>query len=159
VFARFCSEAFLHLIKFTHPSLPGPLYYCDDNQNLTSTVDGTSQVYNWKPMQISIPVEDSTRAPTGNLTIDNTALDMSTLIGLTSGNPPICTIWIVNQAEPNTVIAGPYPMEVRQADLDALQMVVTLEYEEAGDENIPGDLMTVGTTPGIFSASWYNQVT
>jgi len=160
IFARYCGVAFIHLVKFFHPNLPGPLYYCDDNADLASTVDGgISQNFPWKPMQISIPVEDITQAPSAALTIDNTQLDMSTLIGLTSGLPPIVTLWIVNRNEPNTAVAGPFPMEMRQADVDDKQLTATLEYEEALDENIPGDLMSPGVTPGLFSASWFQQQT
>lgn len=159
IFAKYTGEIFLHLIKFSHPNLPAPIYFCDDNVDLVSTVDGGSETFAWKPMQVSIPVEDMTRAPSANLTVDNTQLDMSTLIGLTSGLPPVVTIWIVKRSDPNTAVAGPFPMELRQADVDAMQLTATLEYEEASDENIPGDLMSPGVAPGLFSASWFNQQT
>lgn len=161
MFARYCKYPFIHLVKFTHAKLPGPVYYCDNNQDVTSTIDGgVSQIFTSTPMNVSIPIEDTQSLPSGSIAMDNTQLDMSALVILTMGpnDPPICTIWIVNMNEPNTVVAGPYPMEMRQPQVNEQQMTCSLQYEEAGDEQVPGDMMGPGTTPGIFTASWYQQI-
>lgn len=159
-FARYCGKPFLHLIKISHPSLSSPYYFCDDNQDFVSTVDGgVEQTFAWMPMQIAVPFEDPTRLPTASMSIANTDPDMtmSTIVNstLNQGYLRKCTIWIVNSNDPNVAVAGPYAMFMRSPLLVMQTCTCTLEYDEAGDEQVPGHTMNPGTAPGIYSAPWF----
>jgi hypothetical protein len=157
--ARFCGTPFFHLVKYSHADLPAPLYYCDDNAPITSAVDGTSQVYIPAQMAITLPVEDPTVECTGSIVQDNTLLDMSSMVNRCNGAPISCTIYVINSDDPDTVVAGPFPMQIQQAGpITLLSMQATLSYEQANDEQIPGDQMGPGVTPGIFAAAWYGQI-
>lgn len=118
------------LVKMAGTGIPTPIRLARSRSDVTSTVDGSSQVYTAFPLNITLPDDkDDGAVKTVQLAIDNVTREMVIAVrDLTA--PPSVTLWIVLADSPNTIEVGPLSFIVAGAQYDAGQMVLTLKYED-----------------------------
>lgn len=118
------------LVKVAGTGIPTPLRLARNRSNVTSTVDGGSQVYTAFPFNVTLPDDkDDGSVKTVQLVVDNVTREMVIAVrDLTV--PPTVTLWLVLADSPNTIEVGPLSFVVAGAQYDAGQMVLTLKYED-----------------------------
>lgn len=154
--AQYCGTPFFILVIFSHAELPATLYYCDNNEDVVSN----GITYKATSLNVSLPPEDLNAKSSGSIVIDNTTLDMSTMVNQCNDGPIICTIAVISADEPDSYIVEPTDTEIIEPEIDAEGNVMTaaLTDEEVGDEQIPGDMMTPSTAPGMFASQWFGSM-
>lgn len=130
MFSSQTDKVILPLVKISGTGIPTPLRFARNRVDITSTVDGGSQVYTGFPFNVTLPDDkDDGAVKTVQLAVDNVDQSMSIAIrSLTV--PPAVTLWVVLADSPNTIEVGPLSFIVAGAQYDAGQMVLTLKYED-----------------------------
>jgi len=138
-------QAYLCLIKISHPNLPLPI---------TVTSDAVPTVSNGVtfvpfPFVFQIPDDRADQLPIAKLQIDNTDLSIINAIRSVGNVPLTVQMQIVLAATPNTIEAQ-WTMNMRNVNWDAAQVTMDLRFDEILDEPFPGDLVTPSTLPAVF---------
>ena len=142
-------EAFLILLKISHASISS-LYFVNDAQNVTSTVDGSSQTYLAFPFLIEMPDDTDENVPTVKLMIDNVDRSIMDEIRSTLTGAPTITTWIVLASSPNTIERGPDIFTCRSLEYDQFAIEAELIYEDILNLQFPADSFNPNNFAGIF---------
>lgn len=150
VFARSSSTPILSLLEATIDGQK--YYYVNDNQALTSTVSGSSQLHQKAAFEISLPDDTEEGTPTAKLDFD--AGDIAFVRMLREASERILLrVWVVLADDPNVVEFGPAEYESVSFDISETSVSVSLEAEPSLDVQIPG----LRYTPQVFPGLWDNR--
>lgn len=139
-------QIFLVTLKIDHSTLSEPLLFVNDQQDLTRS-DGTYLAF---PFQIRFPDDTEDNTPQVSIVIDNVDQRVIKTIRSLSTAPSI-TIEIVLRSQPNTPELGPFTMDLKGVDYDALQIRGEIGYEQDFlNEGFPADEFTPKTAVGMF---------
>lgn len=150
VYARSSSTPILTLLE---ADLDGEMkYYVNDNQSTTSSVSGSSQVYQPAGFAIALPEDTAEGTPTATLDFD--AGDIQMVRDLRAANSRIILrLWVVLSDDPNVIEFGPAVYESTDFSVSGTAVSVTLEVEPILNVQVPG----LRYTPQVFPALWNNR--
>jgi hypothetical protein len=139
-------EVFIPLLLIEHPALAAPIRLAYNTEAVVRT-DGTYLPY---PFKINLPKQSDDEIPTVSLTVDNTDLVVNNQIRSLTGQPSV-TFMVVLASSPNTVEAGPFAMQLQNAQADANQITGTLGQEsDIFAQQVPGQQYLPTNSPGLF---------
>lgn len=143
--AQETGDAFLILLTISHAQLATPLRVTGDAIETVSR--GNSFVP--FPFELSLPDDDSGKAPEARLTIDNIDRQIVKAVrGLPSA--PSVLIEIVRAAEPDTVEARFEDFRLTDVQYDSRVVEGNLTVEDFTAEPFPAFLFSPGLFPGLF---------
>lgn len=141
--AQETGEAFLVLLKVTHPELPEPLRVTSDN---VETVHG-GEAHKPYPFGYRFP-EDGDVPRRTELVIDNVARELvPTLRSIQT--PPTVEAKVVCASRPDEVLAT-CVQSLRNHRANQLTISGELGYEDLLDEDFPADEFLPSSHPGLF---------
>ncbi len=145
IFSAETGEAFIILLTITHPDLPAPLRVTNDGVDVTSR----SNLYQSCPFQLTLPIEDHTRAPRAQLQIDNVDRVMvQSLRSITTA--PTILIEIVMSSALDVVESSVPDFTLSNVNYDALIISGDLTLEDFLQEPYPAGVFDPGRFPGVF---------
>lgn len=108
------AEVFLLIVEITHADLASPLRLVNNNESITSG----GNVYQPLAFKFTPPVEEDGTIKNSKITIDN--VDRQLVLALRSISTfPLVSISIIRAASPDTIEAGPWNFELRNANYNA----------------------------------------
>jgi len=144
--AQSTTEIPLTVIKITHASLASPMLFVNDKISLDRS-DGT---YLPAAFEFRLPDDQQDNIPRGQIVLDNVDRQIIQAVRPLQSAPEI-EVNIVLASQPNTVEVGPMRFKLKQFEYDATTMKGTVAYDEDFlNQNIPKDMFSPRTTPGIF---------
>jgi hypothetical protein len=146
------AEVFLALVVIEHPTLPEPLRFANNMEDVYSTVHGeaTAQQYFGCPFNLALPSERDDQLPNVTLTIDN--VDQNIVAALRQlADGPTMTLYIVLAATPDVREAGPFPFRLMAAHYTAETVSGTLAFLDILNEPHPWRTFTPPDFPGVFA--------
>lgn len=144
-FAQETGEAPLVLLTIDHPDLAAPIRVTSDAVDTVSR----SETYVAFPFRVALP-DDTEEAARAQLEIDN--VDRQIVQALRSiASPPTVRLEVVLASTPDLVEAGPFDFQLEEARYDALVVSGELAFEPVLDLAVPGDSMSPGLFPGLFT--------
>jgi len=139
------NEVFHVLVQITHADL-STIRLVNNTEDVTSDGD----VYTAYPFEISFPQEDGNTLPRASLRINN--VDQLLTAAIRSiGTPPSCQVDIVLASDPDTVEAGPWNFEMRDAVITSEFLVFELTFEPILQEKFPKYTMSPIIFPALFT--------
>lgn len=138
-------KAFIALLTLDHPDLNSPLRFSSDGVDTVSNGD----TYVSFPFRISLPQESKDTIPSVQLEIDNVSREIVSTIRDIDSNPTL-EMEIVLSSDTDTVIAGPFPFELRDVNYDALTVQGTLSNPALDETSFPTDSFDPANFPGLF---------
>lgn len=147
VLAQQTNEVFLSFLKIEHPSLATPIRLVCNYEPITRA-DGTYQ-----PCAFNAPSPSQTedRAPSTQITIDNTDLTINEQLRKLVG-APIVTLFTALASSPDTIEEGPFVFTLQTAQGDVNSITGTLGYDaRLFEQNFPAQTYTPVNSPGLFS--------
>lgn len=117
--------------------------------NNTEEIVSGGNTYSAFPFDIPLPGDREGETPRFTLRIDNVDRSIVQAIrGITEG--PAIDLKIVLASSPNIIEAGPFPLQLKNADWDKLVVEGELSYEDFDDEPYPGRSYVPALFPGLF---------
>jgi Domain of unknown function (DUF1833) len=152
LYAQETAEVFLALLVIRHPTLPTPLRFVNNVEDIWSRADGdaAAQQYFGCPFTLGLPDERDDQLPAVQLAIDN--VDQAIVAAVRDMvTAPTMTLYIVLAATPDVVEAGPLAFTLKNAQYDALQVTGTLAFADVLNEPFPWRTFTPPDWPGVFA--------
>lgn len=142
-------EVFLFLLTITNVGLAQPLRFVNDTADLVSR----GHTYLGCPFSITLPEDREDQLGQVVLAIDN--IDRSIVAALRAiQQVPSVVLEVVLASSPDTLEAGPFRFNLRQATYDSLVVQGTLQYEDILNEPYPKAKFLPSTTGGLFGLAW-----
>lgn len=159
--AESTDEVEVVLIKITHPLLDQPIRLSSDNTERLSTEPlsyGTRSTWlteDGSPflfilMGAQIPDETDEAAPAGNLVLANLDSDIAEVLTSTTV-PALVSMALVLASSPNEIEHEFLDMQLRSAEGDGDEIVLSFAKEQVLSEKYPSDLMTKERFPGLYA--------
>lgn len=143
--AQETSQAYLVLVRLSHPGLDQPLRVTSDGARTTSR----GQEYVPYPMRINLPPDRERENTRMQIQIDNVdRLIVETLRSVSE--PATVEVELVEADTPDLVEAGPFEFSLITASYDALWVTGTLAYEPKMRATWPAVSYDPATAPGVF---------
>lgn len=145
IFSQETAEVFLLLLTVAHASLPSPLRFVNNQENITS---GGNE-YVAFPFEITLPDEKEESIPRMKLAIDNVDRQIVQAVrSLTS--PPTITLTVVLASQPNTIEASFTGFVLRDVTYNALVVEGSLMLEDVLNESFPQHSFTPNLYAGLY---------
>ena len=145
--AQESDDPFIPLLRIEHPSLAAPILLAYNTEPVTR-VDGVYQPY---AFQINLPAQREDEAPTLDVTIDNTDLEVNDALRSLDGMPKV-TFSVVLASSPDIDEAGPFVLNLQNARADAQQITGTLGYEaDIFAQSVPAQQYLPASSQGLFT--------
>lgn len=145
--AQSTPEVFVPLLRIEHPDLDAPVLLAYNTDPVVRS-DGT---YRPCAFEIPLPEQGDDESLTTTVTVDNTDLEVNEKIRTLTGQPKV-TFMVVLASSPDTVEAGPFEMNLQQAQANAQTIQGNLGYEmDVFAQDVPGQDYLPGTSPGLFA--------
>ena len=145
--AQETGEIFLMCVTISHPSLPTPLYFV----NNTEDIERLGVTYYGWPFEVALPDEREDALPMPQLRIDN--VDRRIMEGIRAlTTPPTVTLEVVLASALDALQpeAGPATFSLRNLEYDALTITGTLSPEDVLNEPAMQYSFTPDLFPGLF---------
>lgn len=124
-------------------------YFANNNENVTSNVDGTTQTYLRNGFTIQLP--DDTEEGSPSATVQFAATDTQIIRELRDAESTIeMDLWLVLGSDPNVVEFGPVNYQCVSFDISGSNVSMEMSVEPILDVQVPSDLFTPNTAPGLF---------
>lgn len=124
-------------------------YFANNNENVTSSVDGTTQTYIRSGFSLSLPDDTDEGIPTATLSFE--AADVQIIRELRDTEEPLTIdIWLVLGSDPNTIEYGPVNYQSSSFNISGSGVTIELEVEPILQVQVPGNKFTPNTFPGLF---------
>ena len=133
------------LLTIDHADLAEPIRVVNNTEDVTVGAD----TYIAFPFEIELPGEAEDQLPKARLRIDNVDRQIVDAVRTVSGTPDV-TLEIVLASDPTVTEMGPFEMQLRSADYDALVVSGDLVVEDVLNIRYPGDRFTPASHPGLF---------
>jgi len=149
MFSPQTDKVFLPLIKIEGAGISTPVRLVRDGADLSSTVEGSSNLYTHFPFNIFLPDDkDDGSVKTVQLTVDG--IDQS-IVALVRPLviPPTVTLWIVVADTPNVKEVGPLAFVVSGVSYGAESLTFTLAYEDRLANKLEGLTFDPINFPGV----------
>lgn len=144
-YAQETGEAAPVLITIDHADLAAPIQVTSDAVDTLSRGD----TYIAFPFRVTLP-DDTEEGARARLEIDNVDRQIVQAVRAVS-SPPSVRVEVVLASTPDLVEAGPFDFQLEEARYDALVVSGELAFEPVLDLAVPGDVMSPGLFPGLFS--------
>lgn len=139
------AEVFLTLIKLDHVDWDVPLYLVDNGEDIAHS----SVVYQAFPFECRLPDDEDEGIPVLRWTAANVGREIiQKLRGLTGAVSATCS-WII-ASEPDTVQRGPFDVELKAVEYNALEISGVFGLDPILEEPFGHLTMTPSTTPALF---------
>lgn len=152
---NFISETYKHssavaVLTLLRVNIDGSLYYyVNNNESITSTVSGASQVYQPAGFNISLPENTTDGTPRASLSLD--VADNAIVRRLRAAeNRLMVTLWVVLSNALNTTEIGPVEYESTDFNISSGGISINLEVEPILDRVIPAKRFTPPVFPGLW---------
>jgi len=127
-------------------------YFANNTENITSSVDGSEQIYHKSGFNLSLA--DDTEEGTPRATLNFEVADIQIVRSLRATDDPlIVDIWIVLGSDPNVVEFGPVNYKSAAFNVDASAISIELEVEPVLQIQVPRHRFTPNTFPGLFEGA------
>lgn len=144
MFARNSGDAWIALVRISHPSMAVPICLANNPQDVASG----GETYVKCHFEVALP-EDSESVPRVRLRIVNVAREQTEWIRSIRGEPEVQVFWVL-ASQPDTVDVGPYVFQLKSVTWDALFIEGELGVESFLHEPVPGWTITPDTFPGMY---------
>ena len=146
--AQQTSEGIVTLVTFNHSTLPSPLRFTDNGEDLVSR----SETFLAYPFQLDLPDDIVDRPPVAKLRISN--VDLSILSSITAiQTPPSMLLEVVRIADPDTVEIAFDNIRLAGFRYDAKVIDAELAIEPVLNEPFPAATITPALFPGSFGSA------
>lgn len=143
--AQETEEVFVILLTIEHDDLTDPIRVCSDNQNVVSR----GETYIAFPFQLTLPIDDASRPPAAQLSIDNVTREIG--VAIRTITSPARILFEIVRADAPDVVEVEFPnFLLRNVSYDALQVTGDLVVEDLTIEPYPGIKFTPANFPGLF---------
>lgn len=146
LYAPATATVWLTLLTVEHDDLVAPIRLVDDRAAHNSR---GNQYLPW-PFSVELPSETDESFPGASLRISVVDRDILTQLRAL-GSPPTVTIEVIRASAPDTVVAGPWSLDVASAEIGPLEAVLALSHEPILEEPYPGLTYTPEDFPALFS--------
>lgn len=124
-------------------------YYADNTESITSTVDGSSQMYRRSRFEVTLP--DDTEEGTPSATLKFSVPDVQIIRELRAAEGDIIfDLWLVLASNPNYVEYGPINYQAESFSLSDDSVSISLEAEPILHIQVPSTQFTPNTFSGLF---------
>lgn len=145
IFAEETDVVWLVLLTIEHADLDAPIRVVRNTEDVISRTN-TFLAF---PFDISMPQEREDSPPEVQLIIGNVDRRITEAVR-TISSPAQVTMEVVHSGDFDTVEAGPFVFELKEARFDALVVTGKLAFEPVLDESYPKTRFTPGRFPGLF---------
>jgi hypothetical protein len=145
VFAQETSEVILAILTIDHSSMATPIRVVNDYNNIVSQ----GETYLGFPFDITFPDDSESQLPSAKLTIDNVDRQIVEAIRTLTG-PATMSLSLILQSTPDTIERGPYELQMRNVEYDAMTVSADLLNDDIFNEPYPGHAYTPANFPGLF---------
>lgn len=145
--AQQTGEALVCLLTLAHDSFAAPIRVTDAGQNLTSRGLEFQQF----PFFPSFPRDTEDAPPRVKLTVCGVSREIVRALREIPSGLVRVTIEVVLLDTPDVVEYGPLEFDLAEVRYDAFTIEGTLAFENILNEPFPGDAMTPGRFPALFT--------
>ena len=143
--AQQTSAVFLELLTVDHADLAAPLRMVNNRVDIVSN----SETYVATAFTASLPSDTEKRVPSVRITVSN--VDQRIIRALRSvSSPPSFTLGVVNAATPDTFEYGPIDLLLRDYQVNAQNITMTVALEDFTQEGWPNLRFDPVNFPGLF---------
>lgn len=147
------TEIGIMLLEIAHPSFSQTYRVCNNNENITSNVSGSSQVYSAYAFDIALVDEIEGEIPGQHVVIDNTDPSIFEAIRRSDSTRDITiTQYFVTASEPNTnQLSRAIVYKVAEIEVDENVISASLVLAVVNQESVPYFSACPAFWPGLFS--------
>lgn len=143
ILARETAEVFLPCLKIE----AGDTFRIVNNTEAIFRADGEYQPYPFNPQ---FPDDDDEQGSGVTITVDNIERDVSRMLRDYQGVPK-ATLELITADEPDSPVLGPCEFSILAADVDVMQVSLTLGHEEDFlNQRVPAQTYNPSNSQGLF---------
>jgi hypothetical protein len=141
--------AFLTMLVIESTELASPLYFVQNNVDVTSSAYNGSQTYVAANFSSTLPNQEESTVQDSSITISGISRQVIEAVR-SIGDPPTIRMFVVREDTPNTIELGPFIFKLRNVSYDKSQVTGSLLYEYTLRNNISTITINSRSFPGLF---------
>ena len=151
LYQRSADKVWLILLKITHADLASDINVANNNEDVTSSVFGSSEVYQGFPFKVSLPSErDNAILGRAKISIDGT--DRTVINAIRSiTTPPTVKLAVVLSDTPDTAEIGAMTFTLHDINHTASSVSGSIGIPDILHSSFPKHTMNPNTTRGLFN--------